>query len=100
MLGALQASAWQFDENPIAYEGPLWFSPHRMESLRPFLAVSEEFAKLGIKHYAHVQKTPTLNPRDLWRVPKDLELPEVAFTSPPLEDWVVEALTAYKPPQL
>gem|GEM_PF-5002746 len=89
---------WQFNDDPEGREGPESFSPFQMDSLRPFLALSEKLADLGAAHVAHGRREPTLAPDQLWRVPERIQLPDVTFTIPSLAGWIADALKRYKAP--
>lgn len=71
--------------------------PFYIESLPGFLAVAADFLHLGSEHYAHGQRSPTLNPADVWTLPANLPLPDAVLTFPEPEPWKLEVLEAYKP---
>src|SRR5262249_36327458 len=56
--------------------------PCEASDLGSFLAVSEIYCREGIAHRYHLAPAPTLKAEEMWRVPPEIALPEIALGEP------------------
>ena len=72
------------------------FDPSRSETLPTFLAVAEHFRMNSETWVPRGSSSPILSPRETWRVPPNLELPEGGVALTGLSYWVEGSLPEYK----
>jgi hypothetical protein len=63
-----------------------------------FLIMVEAFRRWGeghIPHARHKAQVPTLVPKETWRIPPGIALPEEHLTPPPLSSWYAQYIRTY-----
>jgi hypothetical protein len=62
----------------------------------PLLAVAEDMCQFGESFMMPRRREPILTPSEIWKVPNDMNLPDIQLRMPPLAPSVLKALEGYR----